>query len=203
MKLVLINGEAYSGKDTAAQPLRESGFTRFGYADKLKEILAQILEMMGAGSAADILDILHDPQRKEEVICNAHGSPIEFLIDGDVIHRTYRQAAQIFGTECMRIPFHEDIWVEPLKRLVDKNIDVVVTDFRFPNEYYVIRDYALDLSPENKIVTVRVERENKKVMEQQASSHHSESALRNFVFDHVIKNDGTVEDLHRKIKEIV
>lgn len=131
--------------------------------------------------------------------------------------RTVRWLLQTVGTDAMRDVIHPNIWVNAL--FADyKSIFIgehegtpehdeyiypnwIITDVRFPNELQAIKDRGG--------ITIRVNRPNiNKLIDsginvQGTNEHPSETALDNAVFDHVIDNNGTIEELVEKVKEIL
>jgi len=96
---------------------------------------------------------------------------------------TYRGYLQRFGTEAMKKYFGDAVWVDIMrKRIADhSSTDVIlIPDFRFPIE-------ALEGA-----LTVKVTRSSQKP---QTDPHASETALESYLFNKVISNDGTIEDL--------
>lgn len=70
----------------------------------------------------------------------------------------------------------------------------IITDMRFPNE--------MEAVVEKGGITIRVNRDNG-TRTIDTNPHPSETSLDNAKFDYVIENDGTIEDLVEKVKEIL
>ena len=131
---------------------------------------------------------------------------------------TYRELLQLLGTEIMRDKVHPNVWVNALfadyHATLNKGMDEsfneqfltgrseihykipkwIITDMRFPNELEAVK--AKDG------ITIRVNRINR-WNKLQDIEHASETALDNAKFDYVIDNDGTIEDLIKKVKVIL
>jgi hypothetical protein len=135
---------------------------------------------------------------------------------------TYREFLQKLGTEAMRNGLHTNVWVNALfadyipncNKFESKMLqtggnytssicsdcncfpDWIITDVRFPNE--------LDAVVERKGITIRVHRDlhngNAHIS---PIPHESETALDDTKFDYEIINDGTLEDLMDKVREIL
>lgn len=128
---------------------------------------------------------------------------------------TPRDILQMLGTQCARDIIHYDIWVNAL--FADYTTDPhhnsttkwkgsrwIITDMRFPNELKAIKDRGG--------ISIRINREYKygdlshipntvnKIINKE---HPSETALDNSKFDYTINNDGTIDDLIVKVKEIL
>lgn len=133
---------------------------------------------------------------------------------------TYREFLQKLGTEAMRDGLHTNVWVNALmadykytkefydeqgRQLRMKGLpDWIITDMRFPNE--------MEAVVERKGITIRVVRPETKDYFQlknrdgsitHATLHPSETSLDSAEFDYTIVNDSTIEDLVKKVKEIL
>lgn len=145
---------------------------------------------------------------------------------------TPRKLLQLIGTECGRQIIHPNIWVNAtLNNYIPNNCSEsthcalagkpeisckqcpeypnwIITDTRFPNEAEAVKsrgginirierdDYVFDESGKRIIPTKEYINANNK-------QHESETALDNYKFDYVIDNNGTIEDLIIKVKEIL
>ena len=106
---------------------------------------------------------------------------------------TPRTLLQLLGTECGRQIIHPNIWVNALfADYIDKYHNWIITDVRFPNELQSIKDKGG--------ITIRVNRNNSLF---KSVVHESEIALDNATFDYVIDNNGTIDELIVKVKEIL
>lgn len=136
---------------------------------------------------------------------------------------TYRMLLQYLGTDLLRNQLHENVWVNALFRkyipkvcsgvthcalagkpkiscnLCPEYPNWIITDVRFPNEAKAIKD-------RNGII-IRI---NRNLLEDSGlesidlkMQHPSETALDNYNFDYIIDNNGTIEELIKKVKEIL
>jgi hypothetical protein len=136
-----------------------------------------------------------------------------------------RSMLQKIGTECMRDNLHPDTWVNALfsdYNTKDKNKELgnwihpnwIITDVRFLNECESIKDrngIIIRINKENPLIKISgggdIEAEQyvrdkfKKI--ENKSSHPSEILLDNYNFDYTINNSGTIEDLVKKVEEIL
>lgn len=73
----------------------------------------------------------------------------------------------------------------------------IITDLRFPNEAKAIKS--------KDGITIRINRPNmfNAAIKSLAIEHESETALDDYEFDYVIENNGTIDDLIEKVKEIL
>lgn len=132
---------------------------------------------------------------------------------------TVRQLLQEVGTDAMRNIIHPNTWVNALfadytskkysvgidkyghQTIVDKYPKWLITDLRFPNELQAVKDRGG--------ITIRVNRLNSTnqdghtYINKKDRTHPSELALDNAEFDYVIDNNGTIEELVIKVKEIL
>jgi hypothetical protein len=128
---------------------------------------------------------------------------------------TPRLLMQLLGTDCGRNIIHPNIWVNSLmseyickdcsweeeqKGTINacsgkhKLPNWIITDMRFSNELNAVK--------QKNGITIRVNRDNgTRVID--INPHESETALDRSEFDYTIENDGTIEELIDKIKEIL
>ena len=130
-KLVGFTGVKGSGKDTAGQFLVEVGFTRVGFADKLKEAVANLFDI-------DLENVVkwkyREPSNPQTGVVHLDFVEIHIDVGGDVEHTyTWREFLQRFGTEMARNTFGQDFWVE-LALPTFPRVNTVFTDVRFDNE---------------------------------------------------------------------
>lgn len=182
--IVGLSGFAGSGKDTAAEVLtREYGFTRVAFADVLREMALAIdpyVELEAASSDYPIV-LYH---RLSRVIENS---------GWDHAKNEYpdvRRLLQRLGTEAGRNILGDNIWVDTALKN-HKGHDIVVTDVRFPNE--------LDAIHEQDGISIRIERPGVGPK----NDHASETSLIDALFTHIINNDGTIEELHEKVVDVM
>jgi len=145
---------------------------------------------------------------------------------------TYRTMLQKVGTEAIRNNVHENAWVNALfadylpkyhggidlavNSTAPSDVQVfvghpkwIITDMRFPNELEAVKKHGG--------ITIRINRQKEKinvgndtfkhVLNETKNfgiqEHPSETALDNAEFDYVIENDGTIEELIEKVKDIL
>ena len=151
----------------------------------------------------------------------------EVYIDSEEIVMTPRLMLQLLGTEAGRQIIHPNVWVNALfadydkylefciqnelSKLKDKSMmggfshnrssfeipNWIITDVRFPNEVQAIKDRGG--------IVIRVNRldVDKFTTNFPQTLHPSETALDDCNdFDYVIENDGSIEDLIDKVKQL-
>jgi hypothetical protein len=164
-----IAGRARSGKDTVAARLVERhGYVRHAFADALKEGCAAVFGLTREQLYGD------DKERVDP-----------FWQD------TPRRILQLFGTECVRRGYRDDVWIKALERRIAGLPHVVIPDLRFPNELAAIKAWggaAVLVVRPGAGATGGVE------------GHASESALDHVrEWDVVIENSGTLDQLHQVV----
>lgn len=101
---------------------------------------------------------------------------------------SYRELLQLIGTEVCRT-INPDIWIKALFNTLSDNGKYIISDVRFMNE--------LKYCKENNAITIRINRNVKQL------NHQSETELDNCNdFDHIINNNGTIEDLVDKVLQL-
>lgn len=175
--IIGLSGVAQAGKDTAGKILVERGFTRFAFADALKELYYNV-------------DPLVTPYAHVSEIVDAAGW------EAAKTYPEVRRGLQRLGTEGGRSVLGEDIWVIVLfdRMNRDGNSNFVITDMRFPNEAEAIE--------RNDGWTVRVLRESAGLAGD-AARHSSETALDGWSFDYVLDNNGSIEDLEENVDKML
>ena len=112
-----------------------------------------------------------------------------------------RELLQKLGTEAMRDGLHTNVWVNALMcnyrrpKMSEYNpSNWIITDVRFPNELEAVEDV--------KGLTIKVVRPVEK-SKTPARLHPSETSLDKAEFDYEIINDGSIEDLIEKVRQIL
>lgn len=176
MNLLGICGFAGSGKDTAAQVLIAAGWERVAFADPVREGLLALNPII-------MLDAV--PSRLKRLV-ELGGWDFAKKIP------EVRKLLQLYGTEAGRQIHGEDCWVriayDRVSKLLRDDRKVVVTDVRFPNEVGMVQ--ALD----GQVWAIVRDGYG-------PTDHESERPLG--AIDGAINNCGTVEDLHRRVLQIV
>lgn len=113
------------------------------------------------------------------------------------IGKSYRHLARTLGTEWGRNLVKETTWLDAFEQKFDRYSSkhpIVVDDMRFRNEA------ALLMS--KKFLLVHVHRENNR--SSLNDTHQSDVELSFFTgWDHVIDNNGTIDDLHESVRQII
>jgi hypothetical protein len=132
---------------------------------------------------------------------------------------TPRLMLQLWGTEVCRKGFHDDIWIASLEnKLRTSTDDIVISDCRFPNEIKSIRnaggivirvkrgeepEWYEDAVNMNSGETGNMSWALSKERINKLGIHASETAWVGTRFDHVLTNNGTIDELTNKVKGLV
>lgn len=210
-KIIGICGLAGSGKDTIGDALINNlpNWEKVSFASHLKDVTALLFgfdRKMLAGETPEDRAIREQPDK--------------FWSEKMGKDFTPRYALQYLGTNLLRNQLHQNIWVDCLERkILESDKNVVITDVRFPNEINMIKNIGGEIW--------RVERGNlpdwfRKVESFQINGTDNlmydipyyvpevqtihESEWKWVGYDrpnHIFKNDGTIEDLEKKILDII
>ena len=205
--IIGISGFQSSGKDTIADYLvKEHGFVKLSFASALKDIVAIIF-----GWSRERLEGLkvEDRQWREEI-----DPKWAKLLNIPCL--TPRYVLQYLGTEVFRNHFHKDIWTKIVENQLSFYENVVVSDCRFANEIEMVKqnggkiiqvhrdDHVLkhpsELPPK---VDIGAKHPSELPLEVSGAKHPSELEWIQCHYDRVIKNNGTIEDLHIKVNLIL
>jgi hypothetical protein len=129
-----------------------------------------------------------------------------------MLHLTPRWVLQYWGTEVLRVGFHDDIWIAALEnRLRTRTGHTVISDVRFPNEIKAIKNAGgkivwikrgelpewYDLAVESNTGTFN------HMKTAYPDVHASETSWVGTEFDTVIDNNGSVEELYTQLKNLL
>ncbi len=164
-----------SGKTTVANYFCEKyGFKKKAFATTLKKMLIVLLKDLK----------IHE----ERIFYYTEVAKEEEIPE---LGKSYRYLMRSLGTEWGRVLIHEDTWVKTTMASLSSLNQVVFEDIRMLNELKAIKDRKGILI---KIINPRVDNDR---------SHASEGELDNVQEDYLIINDGTFEDLYKKVDEIM
>jgi hypothetical protein len=184
--LIGVVGLIGSGKDTVSKRLEQKhGFRRDSFAKSLKDAVSAMFNWdreMLEGNGDDSRQWREQP---DEFWSKKFGKTV-----------TPRWVLQHFGTEVMRQHMHDAIWIDSCLSRYDGQ-PTVISDTRFQNELKTIK--------ENKGQIILVKRGELPTREQMQDkgAHKSEWDWMGWNFDHVIDNDGTKEDLYKKVDDLI
>lgn len=188
-----------SGKGTVGEILQEEGYVRDSFAKPVKDAVAVMF-----GWPRELLE------GDTELSRRWREEPDVFWSEKFGYSFSPRLALQLMGTEAGRGVFHPDLWVISLFNR-SKGKDVVVTDVRFQNEIKYIQENgglifrvkrgedpewyeSLSKLKENKLRSLYME---------DKGVHLSEWDWIGSDYDYLIENNGTIQDLRQKVKNIL
>lgn len=176
INLIGLVGEAGSGKDTTADYMVEEGWTKFAFAQTLKEI------------CINYLGLSYDDVYTQE-------GKLKF---NSFWGMTNREILQKIGTEAFRNGFHPDTWVKiaelQLKRMLEEGKKVIVTDCRFDNEAALIEKLGG--------FVFQIQRSNyKSNLTSLEQKHESEKGVSDRYISRIILNDREKENLKKEFVE--
>lgn len=191
--LISITGRIGSGKDTVAYIIqRLVAFNlkynpEYFFDDEFRKLSEWKIKKF-AGSLKEIAGILtgipvgnfEDQEFKKTKLGLEWGN------------MTVREFLQRLGTDAIRDNLYHNTWVNALFAGIDEKSKIIITDTRFPNELIEVKSRGG--------VSIKVLRGDSTV---NINEHISESALDSADFDHIIYNNGSLEDLEKAIKEIL
>lgn len=208
--IIGVCGFIGSGKDTVADYLVNfHGFRRESFANSLKDAVANVF-----GWDRTLLEGRTKQAREwREQVDPWWADRLKMP------NLTPRLMLQLWGTEVCRRGFHDDIWIASLEnKLRNSTDDVVISDCRFPNEIKSIKDaggiivwvrrgelphwYNWALSA-NRGETGNMTWSMSKHNLEKAGIHASETAWVGTKFDSILENDGSIDDLYSKIRDLV
>lgn len=204
-----VTGLIGSGKDTVADYLCTfHGFKRVSFAASLKDAVSSVF-----GWDRELLEGSTKTSREWREQTDTWWST---RLQMDI---TPRWVLQYWGTDVLRNHFHTDIWVASVENKLRQSTDnIVITDCRFVNEVDAIKRAGG--------VAIRVERGDKpdwyeaavsynkgpngnstwslsKSHLDRAKIHASEYSSVGISYDHYIDNNGTIDELHKKVESII
>lgn len=203
--IIGICGFIGSGKDTVADYLvNEHKFKRDSFASTLKDAVSAIFgwdRELVEGRTKEARDWREqvDPWWAQRL---------------NMSNLTPRLVLQLWGTEVGRQAFHNDIWIASLENKLRKfNSDVVITDCRFPNEVQAIKNaggivFRVKRGPDPEWYETLVSMQGRATTGikadymKQFNVHASEWEWVGSDFDLVLENNGTLEELYDKVKDL-
>lgn len=218
-KIYGMVGSIGSGKDTAAKYLTSvPGWNHLSFAGPLKDAVAVIF-----GWPRDLLEGHTDQSRLWRDQVDTWWAPRL-----NIPHFSPRWALQHIGTDVMRQHFHNDIWIARVEQKISVDLmsgfRVVISDCRFPNEFALIQQLGGQLIEIRRGASADTQpwfwcaRQQNLASPQQLASlqsqgqtmealypevHPSEWSWAGLPVDQVLDNSGTIEQLHRKLDQLI
>jgi hypothetical protein len=175
--LILFVGKKESGKSTAGEILRHYGFYNVNFKDALNfEIEKFFPELLG-------------------VIAKKHKKSAHEIVMSKPLVPEIRALKRDFGT-VFRRAHDSDYWVRywkyAIRKLKNKHPFIYADDARFLNEAKAGKKFGA--------IIIRIKR---KSADGRKDKHQSETEQDQIVADYTIENNGTIAELHDKVKKIV
>ena len=190
--LIGVVGLIGSGKGTVSDRLdQKHNFRKDSFAKSLKDAVSSMFNW-----DREMLEGKTDESRQWREKPDAFWSK---RFGKDV---TPRWVLQYFGTEVMRQGMHDAIWIDSCMARYDGK-PTVIADTRFENEIKIIREMG------GSILLVKRGQDPDWFTDYVEGNvvpknvHLSEYAWAKSEYDHLITNDGTLEDLHSKIDDLI
>jgi len=203
--IIGIGNKARQGKDTAGEYLnKEYGFQILHFADPIYDECRKCRIYYKNGSNIFYLKppdedfcVYEDPPEHMKRWIREKGEKKDNLpFDTDYVYTGMKNKdsiiLQFWGTDFRRKRFGGDFWLKKIKKILENNAekDYVLPDVRFKNEAKLVKSLGG--------VIWRIIRPGYKIKDRK-TSHTSETEMDNYDYDKVIINDGTIEDLYKKV----
>jgi hypothetical protein len=216
--IIGISGRIGSGKDTVGEIIQKLCLTNKGPEFEIKKFAGKLKQMASLLTGIPVEDF-EDQEIKNSILGEEWGKlgvnnpllaiePFKKFQFWELM--SVRELLQKLGTDAVRDGLHKDAWVNALfadyrnfhtdKFSVRQGINKpeypnwIITDMRFPNEMEAIVKRGG--------LTIKVIRPVKK-SKTTPRLHPSETALDGHTMHYDIINDGSIEDLIKKVREIL
>lgn len=181
---VLISGKIEHGKDEMAKQMA-SVYTSLGVVFRLVGFSYYIKDQVAMITGTTVEEN-HTIEGKNKKIDMFGGKTLGML--------------QVeFGAHMRK--FHNDSLINILMSSTrEEGVVYIVPDCRFPNEIGLVKK-----NPENRVISIRVNRDKTKFkrISTRSETDISETALDDYrEFDHVVENDGTLEEFRAKVRKL-
>lgn len=209
-KIIGLYGKKGVGKDTAAEYFLDNDWAHVKFARPLKDMVCRSF-----GIPIKYLEQAEYKDKPFPTPFTPTGSVLNLLINElgkgkfalhkkvkreaikEILNRgfkTPREILQAVGTDIARNICSETYWIdkteEVIKGWVVRNESVIISDIRFQNEADLIKKYGGEV--------VEITRECK---ENSGDNHISEQS--SVDFDRKVCNNGSIEELNEKLKELI
>jgi len=208
MSVIGISGRMGSGKNTVGDIIEKLCLTNNGPKFEQKSFARKLKQIASLLTGFPVEDF-EDQEFKKSYLGSEWGTVQQVPLNSippfaDIQFNalmSVRELLQKLGTEAIRDGLHPNAWVNSLMceykrpKMSEYNpSNWIITDVRFPNELEAIEDV--------KGLTLKVVRPVKK-SKTTARLHPSETSLDKAEFNYTIINDGSIEDLIEKVRQIL
>ena len=206
--IIGIAGRIGSGKDTVGEIIQELCLSNHGPVFEVKKFAGKLKQIASLLTGIPVEDF-EDQEFKKSYLGAEWGTvesnPLNAVPVFENIEFNHlmsvRELLQKLGTEAIRDGLHPNAWVNALMceykrpKMSEYNpSNWIITDVRFPNELEAVEDV--------KGLTIKVVRPVEK-SKTSVRLHPSETSLDKAEFDYEIINDGSIEDLIEKVRQIL
>lgn len=169
-------------------PLNKGYVSVYSFANPVKWMLISLLQQSFGYSEEDAVLAVFGKAKEESLKLHGEIKPI-----------THRKMLQTLGTEWRLALGYETMWSDILasgvKNTPEGNLNLI-DDWRYIAEYDVIKQLE---AQGFKVITVCIR--NTTAEANYTGSHSSEGELKDFAFDHVVTNDGSMSDFITKVHQ--
>ena len=217
--IIGISGRIGSGKDTVGTIIQGLLLTNKNQSSEIKKFAGKLKQIASILTGISV-EKFEDQEFKKNYLDAEWGTVQDIPLNSippfaDMqfnVMMTVREFLQKLGTEAMREGLHTNVWgnalfadykakwvptgdtIEEDEVSLEKEYpNWIITDMRFPNEMEAVE--------KRHGITIRVTRPD--FLSFDAMLHPSETALDDAKFDYEIINDGTMEELVKKVREIL
>ncbi len=198
--LIGLGGRLRAGKDAVGDYLEEKhGYTKLGMSDALNEALLALNPWIPSTVPHSIVkdgNEYYYPRFERYVDLHAKVGYVEAKKNPEV-----RRLLQALGTEVGRNMISPSVWVDIAERKIQElraqGKPVVITAVRFPNEVDMVNRLGG--------TTVWIERdtEARGASDEVINAHASETSVQAYMFEYVIGNHGTLEELGENVEHVL
>ena len=218
--IIGISGRMGSGKDTIGTIIQGLLLTNKNQSSEIKKFAGKLKQIASILTGIPV-EKFEDQEFKKNLLDVEWGTVQDVPLNSippfaDMqfnVMMSVREFLQRLGTEAMREGLHTNVWVNALfadykakwiptgNAIEEDEVSLekeypnwIITDMRFPNEMEAVE--------KRHGITIRVTRPVEK-SKNTARLHPSETSLDKAKFDYEIINDGTMEELVKKVREIL
>jgi len=207
--IIGISGRMGSGKDTIGTIIQGLLLTNKNQSCEIKKFAGKLKQIASILTGIPVEKF--EDQEFKKTNLNSKWDYNDYIGGEfiDLLSMSVREFLQKLGTDAIRNGLHQNAWVNALfadykesRRKIDDEEYIkeypnwIITDMRFPNEFDAVKS--------RNGITIKVTRPNlKDGYNFFSDQHQSEKALDKAIFDYEIINDGTMEELVKKVREIL
>lgn len=210
-RLIAFSGKKESGKSTSAKRVEKWGYQPMSFAQPIKQICMDYFDLSQEDVYGSQKEVVHPKwgttPRKimqfvgTDLFRQKLGELIGDDLAGDFWINRFKKDYKKVAWELALTRTHTQVDTGVVSvsspdqvKLGYKKVNVVVDDVRFENEAKAIRDLG------GKLIKIKRSDQSSVVV---ADDHVSEQELDDSLFDHIINNDGTLEELEDKIDNLI